>query len=355
MPRSATTGVFTRVSNSFSQPVFGTLIDPTDADAYFDDLDIGLNPPELDGPVRFIDSLQVGTTGTAAGTIDFLNATSGSITLTPPIGALGTRTLTLPAATDTLVGKDTTDVLNNKSMNSPVINGGLVSALTGFSLRDTSAAFNVTFVATSSPALSANRTLTINMNNASSVLVNTPAAGTTGQVVTGVTGSLPTFQTAGFRLLNVLTASNSATLVDTTSLTATYDTYMIVFENIVPVTNATQIFLRVSQNAGSSYLATGYLDASTATTEIRVTGSTSVDNTSGAGLSGHLTVSGVNQTDRKKQFTGTYAARVGGAAAAGFICGWYNTDNGAINALQFLAASGNLSTGIIRIYGMRSS
>jgi len=133
MPRSATTGVFTRVSNSFSNPVFGTLIDPTDAEALFDDQDVGLNPAELDGPVRFINSLQVGTTGTAAGTVDFLNATSGSITIAPPTGALGTRVLTLPIATDTLVGKDTTDVLNNKSMNSPVINGGVISSLTTLS------------------------------------------------------------------------------------------------------------------------------------------------------------------------------------------------------------------------------
>jgi len=180
-------------------------------------------------------------------------------------------------------------------------------------------------------------------------------AGTTGQVLTGVIGAASTFQTAGFRLLNTLTASNSATLVDTTSPTATYDTYMIVVENIVPATNATQILLRVSQNAGSSYLATGYLDASTSTSGVRVTGSTSVDNTASVGLSGHLTVSGINQTDRKKMFAGMCTARVGGASAAGFISGWYNTDNGAINALQVSAASGNISTGIIRIYGMGPS
>lgn len=121
MPRSATTGIFDRVSNSFSSPVFGTLIDPTDAAAYFDDLDVGLNPPELTGPVRFINSLQVGTTGTTDGTIDFLNATSGSITLSPPAGALGTAVLTLPAATDTLVGKATTDTLTNKTLTSPIL------------------------------------------------------------------------------------------------------------------------------------------------------------------------------------------------------------------------------------------
>jgi hypothetical protein len=130
MPRSATTGVYTRASNSFSNPVFGTLIDPTDADLYFDDLDVGLNPPQLDGPVRIIDALQVGTTGTAAGTIEFFNATSGSITISPPTGALGGVTMTLPAATDTFVGRNTTDTLTNKTLTSPAINGATMTSPT---------------------------------------------------------------------------------------------------------------------------------------------------------------------------------------------------------------------------------
>lgn len=48
MPRNATTGVYARVVNSFSDPVFGTLIDPDDAAALFDDQDdTGFNPPTL--------------------------------------------------------------------------------------------------------------------------------------------------------------------------------------------------------------------------------------------------------------------------------------------------------------------
>jgi hypothetical protein len=51
----------------------------------------------------------------------FTNATSGSITLSPPTGALGTVTLSLPAATDTLVGKATTDTLTNKTLTAPIV------------------------------------------------------------------------------------------------------------------------------------------------------------------------------------------------------------------------------------------
>jgi hypothetical protein len=53
----------------------------------------------------------------------FGNATSGTITLSPVSGALGSVTLSLPAATDTLVGKATTDTLINKTLTTPIING----------------------------------------------------------------------------------------------------------------------------------------------------------------------------------------------------------------------------------------
>ncbi len=47
-------------------------------------------------------SLLLGTAGSAVGNIGFRNATSGTATLAPPTGALGTYTVTLPNATSTL-------------------------------------------------------------------------------------------------------------------------------------------------------------------------------------------------------------------------------------------------------------
>jgi hypothetical protein len=49
-------------------------------------------------------------------------STSGSVTLESP-AVSGTTTLTLPATTDTLVGKTTTDTLTNKTLTSPAIAG----------------------------------------------------------------------------------------------------------------------------------------------------------------------------------------------------------------------------------------
>lgn len=43
MSRDSATGIYTRVSNSFSQPVTGTTIDPSDADTFFDDVEAAMN------------------------------------------------------------------------------------------------------------------------------------------------------------------------------------------------------------------------------------------------------------------------------------------------------------------------
>src|SRR6185369_17074740 len=58
----------------------------------------------------------LGASGTL-GSVTFGNATSGLVTLQPVTGALGTVTLSLPAITDTLITKTSSDVLSNKTFN----------------------------------------------------------------------------------------------------------------------------------------------------------------------------------------------------------------------------------------------
>lgn len=76
----------------------------------------------------------LGVAGSQVGSSKFYNATSGSITLQPVTGALGSAVLSLPAATDTLVGKATTDTLTNKTVsgsNNTITNIAISTSVSG--------------------------------------------------------------------------------------------------------------------------------------------------------------------------------------------------------------------------------
>lgn len=60
----------------------------------------------------------LGVAGTTVGKVSLNNATSGSITLAPPTGALGSAVLTLPDVTDTLTANAATQTLTNKTLAS---------------------------------------------------------------------------------------------------------------------------------------------------------------------------------------------------------------------------------------------
>jgi len=112
--------------------VNGGLISPTTA---------GTNGTLLQGVTSaaptFTPTPTLGVAGSVVGSLAFANATSGSITLQPSTGALGSSVLTLPIATDTLVGKATTDIFTNKTFdtagtgNSLKIGTQAISGLTG--------------------------------------------------------------------------------------------------------------------------------------------------------------------------------------------------------------------------------
>ena len=158
--------------------------------------------------------LTLGVAGTSVGSVDFKNATSGTITVAPVTGALGAVTLSLPAATDTLVGKATTDTLTNKTLTSPTINGGTNTALTGLGIRSTGAAFDLTLA--SSEVFTAGRTLSFNLGDAARTLTLSGNPTLSGFTATG-TGTLA----LGAKNLTV---SNTLTLAGTDSTTMTFPT-----------------------------------------------------------------------------------------------------------------------------------
>lgn len=170
---------------------------------------------------------------------------------------------------------------------------------------------------------------------------------------------------ATYVLLNTLTASNSATLSDITSLTATYSTYKIVFQNIIPVTDNTSFELQV--HSGGTFQSTSYaaqtsgaegggsFTSNTTSTYIPVSYSAaSAQKNAAPGLSGEINVYAPSITTAPKIWNGTIIGIISGTTTsyAVQVGGWWNGGNGAVDGFQVLFNTGNISSGVIKIYGI---
>lgn len=199
------------------------------------------------------------------------------------------------------------------------------------------------------------------------------SVGTAGQVLTSNgAGAKPTFQTpavAGAMVwLATLEANNSATLSDTTNITSTYDNYRIIIENLVPSTDNVVIYLRLAISGTfqtADYLTqriyfdgaspAGTIDASTLAVVLN-SGGVSND-AAEAGMSGELLLTDPSNTTTYKRVTGTvsYADATIAESSVVSVMGHYSGATSAINGIRLLASSGNLASGKVHIYGIKTS
>jgi len=94
--------------------------------------------------------------------------------------------------------------------------------------------------------------------SSTSILQSAPI-GSAGQVLqSNGTGSLPSFVTPGLTLLANIVPSAGSVIFNLAPYTSTYYWFMIQTIAIFPTTNADQIYLQISQDGGSTYIATGY-------------------------------------------------------------------------------------------------
>ena len=247
----------------------------------------------------------------SAGTVTSITASTG-ITLTPnPIVGSGTVALTVPVTTP---------------------NGG-----TGVV----------------SPA-----THTLPVNQGASAQTNT-GTGTTGQCVNSNGASVdPSFKSGCWVLLNTLTASASASLPDTTSITASFTEYEIVFEQILPATN--NVTLEFQVQVGGTFQTGTYLSSNSnangsavasqnITTGVLIGATTAIPNTA-PGVNGRYLLSNPGQTLTCKMIQGEYSY-IATTAILGMSAGCYNGGSGAITGIQLITTSGNITSGVMKIYG----
>lgn len=362
-------------------------------------------------------SLVAGTAIIANSTADGFSATAGTLTLGSnfattggaiTLTATGTTNVTLPTS-GTLATLTGTETLTNKTLTSPTINSatmvtpalgtpasGVLTNCTGTAAGLTAGAATLaataTALATPRSIYGANfdgtaalagpvavayggtgaATLTANnviLGNGTSAVAFV-APGTSGNVLTsnGTTWASATSTQGSIIWLATLTASSSSALSDTTNITSTYDNYLIVLENLIPATDGAHLGMRVA--ISSSFQTADYTYAIVYNTSSGATGNTNtsqdriivgasgVSNTaSRGGISGQLTLTKPSGTTSYKRVTGTisYADQDPAEDSVLSLMGFYGGAASAVNGIRFLMDTGNIASGVVRIYGIKSS
>ena len=174
-------------------------------------------------------------------------------------------------------------------------------------------------------------------------------------------------------LLTTATASSSATLDFTSSINSTYNSYMFKFINIHA--SATQNFTFQANAAGASgfnetmtttsfvaykdeggsttaleYNASGDQAQATGFQYLNISGGFDIENS--ASLSGTLTLFNPSSTTFVKHFIAhTTHMGNGDYTHNNFVAGYFNVTS-AIDEIQFKMSSGNIDSGVVKMYGV---
>lgn len=176
----------------------------------------------------------------------------------------------------------------------------------------------------------------------------------------------------GMTLISEQTASGSANISFTSGIDDTYDSYVFKFINIHPATDGAFFTFNLSSDSGSNYNVTktttlfqayhNEADSATALTyrvDDDLAQSTSfqylsadMDNDNDSCLVGILHLFNPSSTTFVKHFlANTNLVFNSAMSVEEFIAGYGNTTS-AINAIQFKMSSGNIDSGVIKLYGI---
>jgi hypothetical protein len=205
-------------------------------------------------------------------------------------------------------------------------------------------------------------TISSGMIASGAVTTSLIAAGSAGQSLTTNSSGATAWIDGGRTLIETLTASNSPSLGTTNCFTSTYRYYEIIFENIIPATTNSHILARVY--SGGAYQTASYIygqmvpsnytwSASAASAPIAwVTNGLSNSTTLG-GMSGYLRVFNPTNTSVNKGFVGsaTYYHAGNGVDLATVSSFRWTGGTGSVTGFQIFINSGNITSGIVKIYG----
>lgn len=196
-----------------------------------------------------------------------------------------------------------------------------------------------------------------------------PQAGSFGPTLSlnTSTGALNVAVPAAQTFISSAVAATSAALTFT-GLDSAYREYEFRFDSLLPSTSGVTLIVEVSDDGGSSWKTTNYLSAtqfinSSGSTglvgnssNIQLSSTGDIPNTSGYGAGGALTLLNPADTTHRKIMrwqVGYYNGIPGFWSGHGG--GIWNGGNTAINAIRFRFSSGNIASGTITMYGIKGS
>ncbi len=175
-------------------------------------------------------------------------------------------------------------------------------------------------------------------------------------------------------LISTQTASSSSTISFTSGIDSTYDEYVFKFYNIHPQTDSVSFQFNMSIDGGSNYNVTKtttffqalHEESGSSSELIYNTGKDLAQSTSFANISnstgnnsddntgGQLTLFNPSSTTFVKHFITDVNSnyRTGLPSSGRFLTAGYGNTTSAVNAIQFKMDSGNIDSGVIKLYGV---
>ncbi len=342
------------------------------ARAAADALKAPLASPTFTGTVALPSTTSIGNaSATEIGYLDGVtSAIQGQIDAKAALASPAlTGTPTAPTAT---AGTSTTQIATTAFVGAAAFSAVLPSQVGNsgkFVTTDGTAASWAEAVTPTAAQVLTNKTIAYASNTLTGVQP-TLVSGTSIKTINGTTllGAGDLTVSSGLVLLAVASAASSAT-IDFTGIDGTYDEYLIEFQNVVPANTGTQLFFRMSTDGGSSFVATGYSYAvlnnsstagtpaggvGNATTQVRLDVGGLSNASANGGISGSLRLIAPAGTSHHKAilfhnvcYDGTSYFNVVGTGV--------QAATSAVNAIRFYINSGNVASGLFKLYGLRKS